>query len=375
MTDINARGFARSKLWFRCSCFLLFFVAAAASFNGFYDKYRLLESGTVNPEMQQTFEAMVDGTAPRPFVYRQLLPMTADWMDARLAAMFPAQMERWTSREGKGLPAGAGWIDSPIVQRPRYLLRYCIVYGLVFLSAWASVFFAWLLSMRAGFHPAAAVLAAVGMILLMPWLLTGGGYFYDYPELCFMLLAAWMAASMDWWWVIPVAALATWNKESFFFFLPTLYPLIRARASLFQALAAVGALNLVSGVVYLLLRLRYAHNPGATVEVHILDQVRVLLHPGAYLLSPEKTYGILFVRGLYPILLAFLVWTLWLEWKNLPRVFRQHAMFAAVINIPLYLLFCEPGELRNLSMLYVTLVLLMAACWSEWLRLQANTGQ
>ena len=375
MLDKNALGLASWKLWFRFSYFLLFFVAAAASFNGFYDKYKLLEAGTTNPEMQQTFEAMVDGTAPRPFVYRQLLPMTANWINAELVSIFPTQIEEWSNHVGKKLPTGGRWIDSPIVLHPNYLLRYCIVYALVFLSAWASVFLAYMLLRRIGFHPAASVLAAVSMILLMPYLLTGGGYFYDYPELCFMLLSAWMAASIDWWWLMPVAALATWNKESFFFFLLTLYPLIRNRASRWHALSAIGVLNLVSGIVYLLLQFRFAHNSGGNLEVHILDQARALIYPGAYLFSLEKTYGILIVRGLYFVLLAFLVPTFYMGWKTLPRTFQQHAKLAAAINIPLYLLFCEPGELRNLSMLYVTLAVLMAACWSQWMRLQADTGQ
>jgi hypothetical protein len=36
------------------------------------------------------------------------------------------------------------------------------------------------------------------------------------------------------------------------------------------------------------------------------------------------------------------------------------------LNFPLFLLFCAPGELRDLSMLYVTLLLLVAASLAEW---------
>jgi hypothetical protein len=40
---------------------------------------------------------------------------------------------------------------------------------------------------------------------------------------------------------------------------------------------------------------------------------------------------------------------------------KRHAQIAAMINVPLYFLFCLPGELRDLSFLYVALVLLIAA--------------
>jgi hypothetical protein len=73
-----------------------------------------------------------------------------------------------------------------------------------------------------GYAPATAALSAIVMILLMPYFLSVGGYLYDYPELAFLALAVWMALNFDWWWMIPVVALATWNKESFLAFIPAL---------------------------------------------------------------------------------------------------------------------------------------------------------
>ena len=36
---------------------------------------------------------------------------------------------------------------------------------------------------------------------------------------------------------------------------------------------------------------------------------------------------------------------------------RRHARIAAAINIPLYFFFCNAGEIRDLSMLFMTLLL------------------
>jgi hypothetical protein len=362
-----ARSIFTSKLYFRLIVSLALFLAAAASFQGFYSKYHLLEAGTVNPELKQTFEAEVDGTAPRPFVYRQLLPMTANWFAGVLRSRFPEQTEKWLHHGSDALPIGARFLNSPIVREPQYWLRYCIVYGMVFVAAWMSAICTYGLSLHAGYSPPASLLASVTLILLMPWLFTGGGYYYDYPELAFLLLAVWWAASRPWWWLIPIAILATWNKESFLLFVPTLYPLLRARASRARAILATAVLGLLSAAVWEWLRIRYRYNSGGALEFHLPDHLRLLTHPEILLLSLEETYGVIVLRGVYLILLAFIVWTACRAWKHIPAIFQRHAQVAAVINVPLYILFCQPGELRDLSMLYAALALVLAAAWSGWI--------
>lgn len=63
--------------------------------------------------------------------------------------------------------------------------------------------------------------------------------------------------------------------------------------------------------------------------------------------------------------MVLLLWTIWRGWRQLPAAIQRHGQVAAAINIPLYLLFCTPGELRDLSMLYVVLMLVLAANLSE----------
>src|SRR3954447_2250566 len=93
---------ARSKQFQLVFFFILFFAAAAASFNGFYSKWHLREAGTTQYLPRVSFEAMIDGTADRPFVYRQMLPMVANWVDARIStetkeAVFSAKSSKGVS--------------------------------------------------------------------------------------------------------------------------------------------------------------------------------------------------------------------------------------------------------------------------------------
>ena len=65
--------------------------------------------------------------------------------------------------------------------------------------------------------------------------------------------------------------------------------------------------------------------------------------------------------------MALLGFTGWLGWRRLPRIVQRHAQIAAAINLPLYFLFCSEGELRNLSFLYVVLLLLLAVNLNAWI--------
>jgi hypothetical protein len=62
-----------------------------------------------------------------------------------------------------------------------------------------------------------------------------------------------------------------------------------------------------------------------------------------------------------------MIWSVWRAWPRLPRPIQRHAQLAAAINIPLYLLFVVPGELRDLSMLYIVFLLVLAVNLKEWM--------
>ncbi len=98
-----------------------------------------------------------------------------------------------------------------------------------------------------------------------------------------------------WWVLIPVAALGEWNKELPVLIVLTLYP-IRLRRSRVAALAAIAVLCLVCLAVYLPVRMRFAQNPGGTVELQWMDQLHFLAHPREFLFATEETYGVRMLR-------------------------------------------------------------------------------
>ena len=260
---------------------------------------------------------MIDGTASRPYVYRHLLPDVANWLARSLptdaiSRRVPARAKQRISIEFN-------------LQSKVHPVQYLIVYILTYLSALLATFALYLLCRAADLPPPTAAFAAVIFMLLFPLIVVKGGYFFDYPKLMFMAAVAWMALRFEWWWTIPVVALAAWNKESFLLFTFTLYPLLRRRNSRTISLIAIGVLASVCAAVYLPARMHFAHNPGGTVEWHLKDQIQFYLHPFIMDTWIDRTYDLMFPALSSPLSTLLLIWVVWRTWRYLPFWIKRNA--------------------------------------------------
>jgi hypothetical protein len=349
----------RATLFHRMCLIVLLIVAAAASFSAFYEKWHFREAGIRGFDAKAEFSQMIDGTAYRPFIYRQLLPDIANSLTRILPIDAIARRVPARARDRISIAFN--------LSAKTYPAQYLILYIATYLSALLAAFALYNLCLAANLPPPAAVFATVVFMLLFPLIGVKGGYFFDYPELLFMAVAAWMALKFDWWWIIPIAALGAWNKESFLLFVFTLYPLFRLRRSRLNSLVGVCVLAAVCAAVYLPIRLHFAHNPGGTVEWHLKDQIDFFLHPFQLDTWIDRTYDLMFPALSSPLSCILLLWIVWRSWRLLPLWLKRHAQIAAVINIPLYLLFCQPGEFRDLSLLFVSFLLILAFSIEEWI--------
>lgn len=353
--------------WFLLCC--AYVVVAAAVMNGFYTKWRLNDG---HPALGLAH--MVEGTAHRPYVYRQFLPALANGIQALLPPATVARLSerlsdprRVSSRSGLAMRYSASEALLPAVT-----LRYHLIYYLTFIALLASLFVMRRVAIQAGAGPVAATAAPALLALMVPFFLTEGGYFYDFVELLCIMSAVLLALGASrktpvrLLALVALGAVATWNKEAFFFFTPALYPLLRRNLPRLQAAGAVAVLLLVCGCVYLALRMRYAGNPGTTVDFQLWDNLRYYADPGNWLRT-ESTYGVLLPRGFSMISVLAFAGIAVNGWPRLPQALRRHAQLALAINVPLFLLFCSPGEMRNLSMLYPSLLCLLALALAGWL--------
>ena len=343
--------FVRS-LWRWVFLFAVYFLVAASSFSGYFTKWAFLD-GDRDP--RATMTAMLDGTAHRPFVYRQLIPYAANAIERALPDRIRQPLAEKLAERNTVHKFFSRATDSG---NPQYVLRYYVVYWMVFASMLLALFALRAVCLELGGGEVAATLAPMAIAAIFPLLQTNYGTFYDMPELFFLATATWLALRGRIVWLVLLAAVATLNKESFPFFIVALFPFFRHRFSRNASFSIVALLFFVGSIINLLVKFNYSGNPGGAVEFHLIDHLAYLADPRHYFLF-EFNYGVLTTKGLNVINLVLIGVLVGSAWGKLAGTVRQHIMIALAINLPLFLVFCANDELRNLSLLYIGLVMVV----------------
>ena len=363
------------------------FTLTAAAFEGFFVKWGLHD---------EYFDSILAGTLYRPWAYRRLMPDAANAFRSSLSIEQQTELSTYLERDN--------FLSDKFRQtdiQSRYIIEYYFMYVVSFVSFLLSAFVMRRLCTEVTEDPIAGTLGAMLFILLFPLISTVGGYFYDFTELLFFMTAALMAWRGNWIGILLLTPFAEFNKESFFFLLFTLFPLLRRHLPLKKTLAVLGASIMIAGLIYLKLQQLYADNPGSDTIFFLPTNIEVfsplIAVPIAYMISRrinnrpikniivggtviavtaalfhfdlpiveryfivEHTYSVLSGEQLFIPHLLMIGWLIKCTWARLPIEWKNHAKAASAINVPLWLLFCYPGELRNLSMLYPTLVLMLS---------------
>ena len=320
---------------------IVIYIVAAASFNGFFVKWAFCDT-----EKKYSFEMMFDETAHRPFVHRQLMIDVAKGITTLIPDKPKARLETHFLKHNEiESHYGMTKIDS------RYIIEYNLVYWECFICLLAAMFLWRKIFTELTGSKIAGTLTACCFAILFPIFETVGGYFYDLGELMFFALATFFACRGNWLALIIISPFAEYNKESFLFFVLTMFPLLAVKIGNKKAAVTVIVSAFISGCVYLYVSNLYAGNPGGSTEFHLTDHIENLLHGWT---GFEITYGVFIGQGMFLPHVLLVAWIFKNSWNNLPKQWKDHIKLAAAINIPLYLLFCADGELRNLSMLYTS---------------------
>lgn len=150
------------------------------------------------------------------------------------------------------------------------------------------------------------------------------------------------------------------NYIIIFFFVPALFPLLVERHGWRKGFAYTAVTGVVALGTYAVVRAAYAANAGGAVEQHWIENIPFYLNPLS-LLRLEYTYGLPLFAGYSIVMVAFAAIILLNGVSLLHRGERWHLGIAALINVPLFLLFCYSGETRNLSLLFPGLIMCAGA--------------
>jgi hypothetical protein len=194
---------------------------------------------------------------------------------------------------------------------------------------------------------------------LLPLSFLHGNFYYDFVELFFLsllLLTAIKGYYAGWLLLLPLAVL---NKESNIL-APFLYAAIVLGNSskwISRIFIAIGFAMSVG--VYFFIKQKYSLNPGGTVIWQLGKNIDFWLTPKHYFLWHDFYAPMIpFPRGFNIILLVVLASLLFRQWGEKPLFAKRLFILAALINIPLFLLFCQQDEMRNLSFLFLPIYLL-----------------
>ncbi|MFZ1107979.1 MAG: hypothetical protein WAN43_06505 [Rhodomicrobium sp.] len=332
-----------SQLWSRITSatllFIVFWMTAAAGFCGFIVKRGLgIEPG-------YTIDKMLDGTADRPFVYRRLVAALANAISSvlpdstkeyLLVNLFPDYLHP----------------TIPVFQDLDMNFRVFLVYNITFLFVIITLYLFRQVLLDAGHRNLCAVLASMSLVLAFPYIQTIGGFFYDWSELAFLSAAYLFAFRGS---IVPLFILvipATLNKETFLFFLPTMVPLLLNHFRLSRVVLITGSLIFISGVINILVKSYYAGSPGEVAVTHFIGNLYGYQRLGSYLIY-EFTYGIVSPAGMSLVTLAIVSLLVARGWGGCNATVRRHILIAGVINVPLFFIFAETGELRNWSLMFI----------------------
>ena len=325
----------------------LILTVSAAGFCGFFVKWAFCDE---DPEFG--FTVMIENTAKRPFIHRQLLPTVAK----SVVEVLPEETkEKLSARLNEKKDIEKRFAQAKIPEK--YVIEYYLMFIMCYLSFFAAIWILKGLLSEVLQDKVAGTLGAILFALIFPHFEIMGGYYYDILELLFMFLAAKFALRGNFIALLILAPIATLNKESFFFFLMTLYPLTQKNFAVKNSAAITLGSVFLAGLAYLYVREMFANNTGDMADIRVIEHIVDFFDIGLYFLT-DSIYGVPFGSRMFFFHIVYVVFIIKSSWKNLSTEWKNHAKFAAVINGVLYFLFVLPGELRDLSMLYISFIIL-----------------
>ena len=332
--------------------FMLIFLVltvTAAGFNGFFVKWALRDG---DPNFGLV--AYMEGTGKRPFAHRVLLPnvvkeITAAIPDARREKLAKRLIER------KEIEKKYAQAQVP----EKYVIEYHLMYLLAFLALFTLIWVLRSILCEVTGDKVAGTLAALLFGLIIPYIEVLGGYFYDFPEFLAFFLAVRFALSGKLIAVLILTPIAELNKETFFFFIPTLYPFVRQRLDFKKSAAYILGAMFVAGVTYLFVLSRFAGNAGDMADWRIIDHAQDFFRLPSYFIT-DSIYGMALPSRMFVTHIIYVVWIAKTSWKFLSDEWKLHVKIALVINGALYFMFVLPGELRDLGLLQTSFMVLTA---------------
>ena len=351
-------------------------LVASASFQGYYSRWGMHEDVKF-----LGLQLMFNGQAPRPWAYRILLPAVADAVTDAIPPPMRKELTAKLQKQARRLHYTMSATDPPLALQADYAIRYYLIYYMAFMALVIATPIMMAVCRQYGVSPMASITGSAFFLLLFPILEDISGYYYDTTEiLCMFTYVLLITQKRLRIACIPLTVLATFNKESFLFFIITTVPLcltfrrgVHAWARDRAGLVVTALCATIAAAIHLAMIPAFADRPGSETIFWLGSNVRFYANPLS-LFQSRDVYGVRLFAGYSIITLVLLTGVMRIGLPRLDTRVSAYAAWAALINLPLFILFGLHGEVRNLSFLYPPALFAMSAALDRLLSSDGATA-
>jgi len=337
--------------------YVMLFVCAGNITNSVLLKWGFRDDQKGDFAQSYSLVGMMNGDAPKPYVYRSSFPKATKWLAEQLEPATQDRIFRSITRyDSLHHTYFAGVPD--IHWTPTVAIAYHLTYAAIVVATLFALLFVYKLARMHGlsFGHSVGFLAAFSFVY--PLTFQRGGYYYDFFEMlgvlgaCYCVLRRRMLAGT------LLIAVFSLNKETFFLVPLALFFLHERDVALSKRVGWLGLHLAICVATRQFIMSGYASNAGDVVEFHALDNLKFWLNPASWL-----TFYNLIGKGVFtslenPLMLAPLAVFFRAAWRDTPTRYRRYFLAAFVPVLLLFVLFGFEDEARNFSIVFPAIVLI-----------------
>ncbi|TDN69870.1 hypothetical protein [Paraburkholderia sp. BL10I2N1] len=338
--------------------FVLLLVCAGNITNSVLLKWGFRDDQKTDYAHSYSLVGMMDGAAPKPYVYRSSFPKAAKWAAEQLSPAVQNKLfksiSRYDSLRNSYFHSVADEFWTPVVA-----ITYHLAYLVVILSTVMALWFVYKLARMRGLTFGQAVGFVAGFSLIYPLTFQQGGYYYDFIELlgvfgaCYFLLKRWMIACTIF------VALFSFNKETFFLVPLALFFLHGRDVAVSKRIGWLVIQLVGCALSRHIIMSGYEHNAGGLVEFHVLDNLRFWINPKSYFGFYNLIAKGVFTPSLQnPLMLVPLIVFFRHAWRESGARYQRYFFAAFLPVLVLFAFFGYRDETRNFSVVFPAIVLI-----------------
>ena len=356
MTEKNqnrVRAFCRFAI-----VYVLLFICAGNITNSMLLKWGFRDDQKGDFATSYSLVGMMNGDAPKPYVYRSSFPSAAKWIAEQLDQTRQDKLFKSIKRHDSLRNA---YFTS--VPEEYWTPVTALVYHVTYIAIVLSTLFALLLIYKLarmhglGFGHSVGFLAAFSFVY--PLTFQQGGYYYDFFELlgvlgaCYFLMKRRMVAC-----TLTIAVFSL-NKETFFLVPLALFLLHERDVAMSKRVAWLVLQFGICIATRQFIMSGYSENAGGFVEYHVWDNLKFWVNPKSYLSFYNLIGKGIFTPSLEnPLMLVPLAVFFRAAWRATPARYRSYFFAAFLPVLLLFFFFGYRDEARNFSVVFPAIVLI-----------------